>query len=94
MKLLWHPLARHDIVDLVAFISEDNPKAARAMVQRIRKAAKMLCQHPGLGRPGRVLGSRELVVSGTPYILPYRVDDDGVEILRVYHAARQWPDRF
>jgi toxin ParE1/3/4 len=64
------------------------------MVQRIRKAAKALCQRPSLGRPGRVLGTRELVVSGTPYILPYRVDDDGVEVLRVYHAARQWPDRF
>lgn len=94
MKLVWHPLTRHDLADLVAFLSEDNPKAVRSMVQRIRKAALSLRVHPALGRPGRVPGTRELLVPRTPYVLPYRVEGEEVEILRVYHAARRWPERF
>jgi toxin ParE1/3/4 len=47
-----------------------------------------------MGRPGRVTGTRELVVDGTPYILPYRVRNRVVQILRVLHGARRWPQRF
>jgi toxin ParE1/3/4 len=47
-----------------------------------------------MGRPGRVPGTRELVVSDTPFILPYRVRDSAVEILAVFHGARQWPEQF
>ncbi|HET6521471.1 MAG TPA: type II toxin-antitoxin system RelE/ParE family toxin, partial [Geminicoccaceae bacterium] len=53
-----------------------------------------LAQHPESGRPGRVPGTRELVVSGTPYIVPYRVQGNTVQILRVLHGARKWPTRF
>jgi toxin ParE1/3/4 len=52
----------------------------------------LLADNPHMGRPGRVPGTRELVVTRTPYIVPYRVRGDTLEILRVYHGARRWPD--
>jgi toxin ParE1/3/4 len=63
------------------------------LVTRIVEAIETLCDHPHLGRPGRVAGTRELVIAETPYVVPYRVVDDGVEILAVIHGARRWPDR-
>ena len=47
-----------------------------------------------MGRPGRVPGTRELVIPGTPYIVPYRVQGEAIQILRVYHSARRWPESF
>ena len=54
---------------------------------------RVLKEHPAVGRPGRVAGTRELLVTGTPYILPYRVAGDVLEVLRVLHSARRWPKR-
>ena len=56
--------------------------------------AQFLAEHPRIGRPGRVADTRELVISGLPYILPYRVASDRVEIIRVLHSARSWPESF
>ena len=53
----------------------------------------MIPENPGIGRSGRVPGTREFVVAHTPYIVPYRVRHGMVEVLRVYHGARRWPDR-
>jgi len=53
-----------------------------------------LVVHPYLGRPGRVTGTRELVVTSTPFIVAYQVVDDRIEILAVFHGARIWPDSF
>jgi toxin ParE1/3/4 len=64
------------------------------MVARISLAMDGLVDHAELGRPGRVPGTRELVVTGTPFIIPYRIKDSSVEILRIYHASRRWPDDF
>jgi plasmid stabilization system protein ParE len=74
-------------------VARDDPAAADRFVTRIVEAIETLCDHPHLGRPGRVAGTRELVIADTPYIVPYRVVDDGVEILAVIHGARRWPDR-
>jgi toxin ParE1/3/4 len=74
------------------YISQDSPAAART-VTAIVDAVELLKQYPALGRPGRVPGTRELVVRGTPYIVPYRVRGDVVELLRVFHAARKWPSQ-
>jgi plasmid stabilization system protein ParE len=76
------------------YIAADSPAAAARTVTAIIEAVSHLSRHPSLGRSGRVAGTRELVVSGTPYIIPYRVPGDTVEILRVFHAARKWPERF
>jgi toxin ParE1/3/4 len=73
------------------YIAEDNPAAAGRVVQKIFRAVDLLKENPAMGRAGRVAGTRELVVAETPYIIPYRVRGDAVEILRVFHAARRWP---
>ena len=80
-----------DIRDRVA---ADNPAAAARLVQRIRTAVDRLAASPAIGRPGRVADTRELVISGTPYIVPYRVNGDVVEVISVLHSAQRWPDRF
>ena len=74
-------------------IARDSPAAARRAVTAIQQTVDLLARHPGLGRPGRVEGTRELVVPDTPYIIPYRVREGRVEILRVFYAARKWPPR-
>jgi toxin ParE1/3/4 len=76
------------------YIAEDNPAAAGRVVQRILRAVDLLKENPAMGRPGRVAGTRELVVPEAPYLVPYQVRGEVVEILRVFHAARKWPGRF
>jgi addiction module RelE/StbE family toxin len=80
--------------DIYERISAENPAAAPRMIERIRTAVERLRQFPAIGRPGRVQGTRELVISGTPYIVPYRVQGDTVQIITIMHAAQRWPDRF
>ena len=75
-----------------SYIAQDNPKAAAEFVLHLRDSTLMLGEQPNLGRPGRIPGTRELVISNLPYILPYRVRNDAVEILRVFHTARKWPE--
>ncbi|HEY3929316.1 MAG TPA: type II toxin-antitoxin system RelE/ParE family toxin [Candidatus Koribacter sp.] len=72
----------------------DNPTASDDLRDQILTAVKKLPQFPAMGRAGRIRGTRELVVSGTPYIIPYRVKADRVEILSVMHGSRRWPDSF
>ncbi len=64
------------------------------MVEKITHSVDALRQQPSMGRPGRVPGTRELGIPGTPYIVPYRVRNDAVEILRIFHTSRKWPDKF
>jgi toxin ParE1/3/4 len=75
------------------YIARDKPQAAARVVQTIHDTVDLLRRQPNLGRPGRVSGTRELVVPGTPYIVPYRVRDDEIHILRVFHGARRWPSK-
>ena len=91
MRVEWHPLARADLAELVAYIASDSPVAAYRVHDDIRKQTGLLVIHPGLGRPGRVRGTRELVISGTPYIAAYRFTGDVLTVLRLLHGARRWP---
>jgi toxin ParE1/3/4 len=75
-------------------VAMDNPAAARLVVQHVMQAVALLGAQPGLGRPGRVPGTRELVVLKTRYIVPYRVRGDAVEILRVFHTSRRLAQRW
>lgn len=93
MKVIWTARARVELDDIADYVAPISASAALALVRRLRQAGKQLGEHPHMGRPGRVDGSRELVVNGTPYILPYRVSDGRVEILAVLHTSRQWPDQ-
>ena len=73
-------------------IATDGPDGVRTVVQRVLDAVGSLSEQPSLGRPGRVPGTRELVVRKTRYIVPYRVKDDVIEVLRVFHASRRLPN--
>lgn len=94
MKIVWTRRAGENLDREKAYIAEHNPEAARRTALRILSAIDRLSRHPNLGRPGRVPGTRELVVPNTPYIVPYRVKDDTVQILRIFHTSRQWPTDF
>lgn len=89
-KLHWTPEAIQDREAIYEYVEADNPVAALALDERIEEKAARLVDHPGLGRPGRVAGTRELVAHQN-YILIYDVAGDLVRMLRVLHAARQWP---
>jgi len=94
VRVRWLRTALGNLEAEANYIAEDNPAAARRLVRTVFQAAHLLKKNPAIGRPGRVAGTRELVVPGTPYIIPYRVRADAVEILRVFHAARKWPEKF
>ena len=93
MRVRWLTLALDDLDHALDFIDTDNPEAAKRVARKIWKASQLLAKQPAMGRPGRVTGTRECVVQGTPYILGYRVCDDALEVLRVLHAAMEWPDQ-
>jgi toxin ParE1/3/4 len=94
MNIIWSPEAIQDLISLRAYIAEESPAGARRIVLRIlHDVEHLLPDNPQMGRPGRVPGTRELVIPQTAYIVPYRVRRATIEILRVFHNARRWPDR-
>lgn len=90
MRLVWTRPANLDRKQIREYIAQDNPTAALALDELVSEKASRLVDHPGLGRPGRVDGTRELIAHQN-YILVYDVAEDTVRVLRVLHAARQWP---
>ena len=94
MRVRWLSKALNNLDQEAAYIATDDPEAARLVVARVLDAVGMLEQQPGLGRPGRVPGTRELVVLDTRYIVPYRVRGQSVEILRVFHTSRRLPNKW
>ena len=91
MELNWTRSALRDLDDAGNYIALDNPAAAASMAQHIQEAVEYLEDHPALGRSGRLRGTRELAVSGTPFIIIYRVRLDMIQILRMMHHAHKWP---
>lgn len=94
MRVRWLRKALRNLDDEASHIAADSPDAAQLMVQRVLEAVAMLAQQPGMGRPGRVSGTRELVVLETRYYVPYRVRGQTIEILRVFHTSRRLPERW
>jgi toxin ParE1/3/4 len=95
VTLVWSPEAIEDLASLRAYIEQDDPAAAQRVVLRIIHSVEdLLSENPEMGRPGRVPGTRELVVPRTPFVVPYRLQGKTMQILRVYHGARRWPARF
>jgi len=94
MDVKWLRVALENLDAEAEYIANDNPRAAERTVIAIREAVKLLSDFPAMGRTGRVSGTREMVVPGTPYIVPYRVRDNHIQILRMLHAARKWPKSF
>lgn len=91
MKIIWSPTARAHLRHARAFIAEDNPQAAAQVAERILNSVERLKEFPASGRPGLLPHTRELVVPGTPFFIPYRVKDQHIEILGVIHGAQRWP---
>lgn len=91
MRLYWAPGAIEDLRQLRAYIAQDNPRAAADIAAKVLAAVERLPSFPASGRPGRLPNTRELVVLGTPLVIPYTVTDRGVEIIAVLHSARRWP---
>ena len=90
--MVWTKLALQDLRHVRNYIEEDRLGAADAVMQKIAKAVENLLLYQNLGRPGRVKGTRELVVVGTPFLVPYRVKKERIEILAVIHGAHRWPE--
>ena len=94
MKLQWTPLASNHLESAYEYLAQESARAADTSIERILSAVEALEHHPRMGRKGRVSGTRELVITGTPFVIAYRLRRDQVEILAVLHGARRWPDRF
>jgi len=92
VKIDWTAQATRDLDGAGAYIARENRQAAGRVVLRISEAAARLSDFPRIGRLGKLDGTRELVVAGTPFVVVYRVVDGLVEILRVIHGAQHWPD--
>ena len=91
MRLEWTHAASRDLDLIEEYIGRDNPTAAVNTVRRIIRRIGQLARHPGLGRPGRIEGTRELVTIGLPYVVPYVQEGDTVIVLRVLHGKMKWP---
>jgi toxin ParE1/3/4 len=91
VTIVWSPRAIRHLTHLRAHIARDNPKAARRIAGTLLDAVERVAELPNLGRPGRVGGTRELVVPGTPYVIPYRLRSDRLEVIAVFHARQKWP---
>ena len=92
MRLYWAPGAIEDIMHLRAYIAQNNPRAATDIAAKVLESVERLLNFPASGRPGRIPNTRELVIPGTPLVIPYTVTDRGVEIIAVLHGARRWPE--
>jgi len=94
LNIRWLNKALINLNNEAQYIATDSPIAAKIMVQKIRATVELLANNPSLGRPGRIVGTRELIIDNSPYIIPYRVNNRNVEILRVFHTSRKLPNRW
>ena len=93
MNIVWSPRAIEHLAHLRSYIARDNPKVANRIASVLLEAVGRLAESPNLGRPGRVTGTRELVVPGTRYVIPYRLRGDRLEVIAVFHGRQKWPKR-
>ena len=90
MRVIWTPEAQQDRADIWDFIAADNPRAAVRIDELFSNAATRLAEHPKLGRPGQIVGTRELIPHES-YRLVYEIERETVWLLALVHTARQWP---
>ena len=91
MKVVWSRRAVRHLVHLRQFIEKDSDQNAAPVASRILNAVDLLQLHPEMGRPGRIVGTRELVVPDTPFIIPYRVRRERLELIAIFHGRQKWP---
>jgi len=94
VRIRWTEPAAAALDRIQDYIANENPRAAFEVALRIRIAVSQLEEHPKIGRTGQVRGTYELVIYDLPYIVPYRIKKNEVQILSVYHSSRKWPEAF
>jgi toxin ParE1/3/4 len=94
MRVRWTTPAREQLVQAHEYIADENRAAAARTVSKIWRATQLLGRYPMAGKAGRVAGTRELPIRGTPFIVAYLLEKNEVRVLAVLHAARKWPDEF
>ena len=92
MRIYWLPAAAYALDREYDLLVTRNPKATRAVFARIAAMVVRLAEFPYAGRPGQIAGTRELVIPSLPYLVIYRVNEERIEVLRVFHTARDWHD--
>jgi toxin ParE1/3/4 len=94
LRIEWTGTAKRHLSQLDAYLYERSPDGADRVVDRIYEMVSSLSRFPRIGRPGRVAGTREMVVPYTNYVVAYRLLDEVVQILAVMHGAQRWPRNF
>ncbi len=94
MRISWTTPALQDFAAAGEYLVERNPRVAARLEKLVMERINMLVDFPNIGRPGRVTGTRELVIDGTPYIVTYQVLSDSIAIVAFLHGRQQWPDAF
>jgi toxin ParE1/3/4 len=92
MRVRWTTPAREQFISAYEYIAEENRAAATRTADQIWESTQLLARHSMAGREGRVVGTRELIISGTAFVVAYRIEKNEVRILAVLHAAREWPE--
>jgi len=90
----WRKEAEDDVGEILEYIAQDNISAAYGVYDAIFRQVNLLAEYPELGRIGRVNGTRELIITGTPYIAAYSIKTDRIHILRILHGSRKWNNQF
>ena len=94
MNVAWSRRAVRNLISLRNYIAKDSSDAAAAVAARILDSIELLATQPQMGRPGRIFGTRELVIAATPYIVAYRIRNERLELLAVFHGRQKWPVKF
>lgn len=94
MQNRWTRKALDNLETAVHSIASDSPGNAHKVAQKIWDSIQLLKQQPGMGRPGRVSGTRELIISDLPFVVPYAENNGEIVILRIIHTSMKWPELF
>ena len=94
MKIVWSRRTIRHLVAIRDLIAQEDARAAGRIARRILDGVELAASQPHMGRAGRVAGTRELVIAGTQYVIPYRVRRDRFEIIAVFHGRQEWPEHF
>jgi len=90
LQIIWREKAEIDVREILEFIAQDNVAAAYKIYDILKNKVAMLGEYPEMGRVWRVSGTRELIITRTPYIVAYRIKDNDIQILRVLHGSQKW----
>jgi toxin ParE1/3/4 len=92
MRVIWSRRAIRHLTHVRDYTALENPESAKEVAARTLEAVDRLATYPNLGRPGRQPGMRELILPRTPYIIPYRIRGERVELIAVFHGRQRWTD--